>query len=219
MPQAPQLHAISKLVNHASNIENIQAQVSGEAFHRIGKVQKKTFLTLEMRARLKDLGVILPDPTPAAPATPAEPDLPDSLSFTTGTISFSGGTPVGGWSNLNLYKNGKYEFSGHFHDSGAPSYDAGVGWVVVGIDGTAFSFVAKVHLNGTFEAGSRNGDWFQSGNNQQIADHWKDLTTSWHYRWQADVNWDYGIIIKQIEDGLKVAGTVIGAIVAVVALV
>ncbi len=88
--------------------------------------------------------------------------------------------------------------------------------MVVGNDGTAFSFTAKVHLNGTFESGSRDGDWYQTGNNVEIANHWRDLTTAWHYRWQAYVNWDWGIIVKPIEDALKAAGTVVQLVIPIV---
>jgi hypothetical protein len=136
----------------------------------------------------------------------------------TGNISFDG-PPVGGWGNIRLYKNGNYEFWGHFHDSGAPSYDAGVAWVIVDNEGTAFTFLSKVHLNGTFEAGSRDGDWNQTGGNETIAQRWPQLCAAYHYRWTANVNWDWGILVKQVEDALKVAGTVIGAVVAVVAMV
>ena len=211
MPVATQAHPISKLVSDAAHLENVRAVVSGEAFHEFKTVRKSLLLTPDVLKALKDAGT--------APSSPPIQPLPDTLDFNTGSITFSGGTPVGGWAHLKLYQNGNYEYSGHFHDAGAPSYDAGLVWIIVGRDGTAFSFVAQVHTCGTFEVGSRDGDWYQAGNNQQIAEHWADLTASWHYNWRAYVNWDYGIIIKQVEDALKVAGTVVGAVVAVVALV
>ncbi|WP_321781596.1 hypothetical protein [Paraburkholderia sp. J94] len=145
--------------------------------------------------------------------------LPASLDFRTNQITFSNGCPVGGWAEIRLYKNGNYEFWGHFHDSGAPSYDAGIAWVIVDNEGTGFSFEAKVHLNGTFESGSRDGDWHQTGNNPQIHAHWAALCAGSHWKWSANVNWDWGILLKQVEDGLKAAGTIVAGVVAVVALV
>jgi hypothetical protein len=159
----------------------------------------------------------IPPSAPSTPTPPPPPPLPETLDFQTGSIGFSN-APVGGWGNITMYKNGNYEFWGHFHDSGAPSYDAAVAWVVVDSKGTAFTFAHKVHLNGTFEAGSRDGDWDDTGTNSAIAAHWADLCAGYTWRWTANVNWDWGIIVKQVEDSLKAAGTIIGAVVAVVAL-
>jgi hypothetical protein len=131
------------------------------------------------------------------------------MSFQTGPITFSGGTPVGGWANLTIYQNGNYEFRGHFHDSGAPSYDAGVAWVLVASDGQGLLFGRKVHLNGTFEAGPRDGNWDDTGHNPLIAQHWNALRAGWHSRWRAGANWDWGILVKQVEDGVKVAAAII----------
>jgi hypothetical protein len=221
MPSITQEHRVVTQLAHAAAIENLKALVVGEASYTKAP-QERVFPSAEI-ARLIEAGIIAgpsPAPTPSPVPTPSpEPQLPDSLDFNTGSITFAGGTPVGGWGHLKLYKNGNYEFSGHFHDSGSPSYDAVLGWIIVGNDGTAFSFSAKVHLNGTFEVGPRDGDWQQTGNDLQIAAHWADLNSSYHWRWQATVNWDYGIILKQIEDGLKAAGTIISTIVVVVALV
>jgi hypothetical protein len=144
--------------------------------------------------------------------------LPNVLDFKTNQITFNNGCPVGGWAEIRLYKNGNYEFWGHFHDSGAPSYDAGIGWVIVDNEGQGFSFEAKVHLNGTFESGSRDGDWHQTGNRPEINQHWANLCAGSHAKWSANVNWDWGILVKQITDGLKTAGTFVGGVVAVVAL-
>lgn len=90
--------------------------------------------------------------------------------------------------------------------------------MLVASDGQGMSFVRKVHLNGTFEAGSRDGDWNDTGNNPIIAEHWAALQAGWHWRWQANVNWDWGILVKQVEDGLKIAGTVVSSVAAIVAI-
>ena len=152
------------------------------------------------------------------PPPPPPPPLPDSLDFQSGAINFSD-LPVGGWGNITIYKNGNFEFWGHFHDSGAPSYDGALSWVIVDSKGFAFTFAHKVHMNGTFEVGSRDGDWDDTGTNGAIADHWADLCAGNTWRWTANVNWDWTIIVEQIEDSLKAAGTIISGVVAVVALV
>jgi hypothetical protein len=157
-----------------------------------------------------------PAPTPIH-TPPPPPPLPDSLDFQTGNIGFSD-APVGGWGNITMYKNGNYEFWGHFHDSGTPSYDAALAWLIIDSKGFGLSFARKTHMNGTFEAGSRDGDWDDSGTNSVIADHWADLCAGNTWRWSANVNWDWGIMVKQLEDSLKAAGTIVGAVVAVVAM-
>lgn len=157
----------------------------------------------------------VPDPAPAAePAAP--PPLPDHLDWSTGTISFSGGVPVGGWGNLTLRQNGDFAYSGHFHVSGAPSYNAELIYIIVGLDGTAFAFRSNVHLAGTFESGSRDGDWNQTGNNAQIAAHWPQLCAQWHSHWTANVNWDVDAAVNAAVQAIKAAGTVVAAVIAVV---
>ncbi|WP_157639789.1 hypothetical protein [Burkholderia ubonensis] len=192
---------------------NFSALVSAERLTR-GPIEQSLHLTDAQREALSTIVLKPPQEKPEPPA----PVLPDTLDFQTGPITYSNGCPVNGWAQIRLYKNGNYEFRGHFHDSGAPSYDAGIGWVIVDSGGTAFTFEAKVHLNGTFEAGPRDGNWNKSGHNDQIAANWPSLCAGTHWRWSAPVNWDWGILVKQIQDGLKTAGTVIGSVVAVVAL-
>lgn len=161
---------------------------------------------------------LVPPKRPEPTAPPAPPPLPSTIDFQSGPITFSGGTPVGGWCNLRLYQNGNYEFWGHFHDSGAPSYDAGFLWFIVDNDGQAYTFERKVHLNGTFESGSRDGDWNDQGNSDIIAQRWPYLCAGWHSRWTANVNWDWNILIKQTQDAVQTAGTIVKSVMTIVAL-
>ena len=41
-------------------------------------------------------------------------------------INFSGPTPVAGWAQLTIRRNGTWNFSGGLRDSGFPSYDDAV---------------------------------------------------------------------------------------------
>jgi hypothetical protein len=206
MPKNDTLDALHRLTNQAWTDTRITASVSGEASRRLME-HIRNAKPIKLSEVLKQQ-----EETPPPP-----PELPDAMNFQTGSITFSQ-APVGGGASLKLYKNGNYEFWGHFHDSGFPSYDAGLVWVIVGQDGTAFTFARKVHLCGTLEAGSRDGDWDDNGNNAEIANHWPALVGGYHYRWTANVNWDWGIMLKQVEDALKAAGTIISGVVAVVAL-
>ena len=133
----------------------------------------------------------------------------------TGYITYPAGVPVGGYASLTLRSDGTYEFTGHFHDSGAPSYDDHFAWGVRASDGFAFTFAHRGHMAGTFEAGSRDDDWNVTGYNTDIAAHW-DALQGWNWQWRADVNWDVVGDLTRIIDALKQVGQVV-AVIAVVA--
>ena len=133
----------------------------------------------------------------------------------TGYMTYPPGIPVGGYASLTLRSDGTYEFTGHFHDSGAPSYDDHFAWGVRASDGFAFTFAHRGHMAGTFEAGSRDDDWNVTGYNTDIAAHW-DALQGWNWQWRADVNWDVVGDLTRIIDALKQVGQVV-AVIAVVA--
>jgi hypothetical protein len=200
------LQDLNRQVEEASQV---RAQVAREFVFLGSPVESPT--ARDIHRALHDFTLNEPPPPPQPPP------LPETFNFQSGPIDFAD-APVGGWANITIYKNGNYEFWGHFHDSGAPSYDAGIVWVIVANDGTAFTFGRKVHLNGTFESGSRDGDWDDSGNNPDIAQHWSALAAGYHWRWSANLNWDWQILVKQVQDALKTAGTIIQGVVTVVAI-
>jgi hypothetical protein len=138
---------------------------------------------------------------------PPRPHLAN-LVLPTATADFSD-APVGGWSNLSLWPDGAYQFSGHLHVSGAPSYDDSVVWVVASCAGTAFVFSHTGRLHGTFEKGSRDDDWGDTGTNQAIADAWDDLSNCWQYECTFAVNADIGELIDAATSALGVGGKVV----------
>lgn len=119
---------------------------------------------------------------------------------------------------MTLFQNGDYAFNGNFHDSGAPSYDLDFAWMVVSGSGRAYSFAHKGHMAGTFESGSRDEIWTNQGNNSDIAAHWADLCGAWSYDWTAYVNWNVQAAVNAVVNALQAAGTVVAAVVAVVAV-
>lgn len=158
-------------------------------------------------------------PSGSPPPPPPVPQVTTLGPFNTNYIAFDNGVPVGGSVSLTLHSDGSYSFNGSFHDSGAPSYDVEFSWVIVGASGTAYSFTASGHMAGTFESGSRDCIWTKSDRNDNIALHWDELTSGYTWRWQAYVNWDVQSAVDSVVSALKTAGTVIAAVVAVVALV
>lgn len=141
-----------------------------------------------------------------APATTASQLGP----WNTGPIVFGGGTPVGGWGQLTLFSNGAYNFSGHFHDSGATSYDTALVFAVKSWSGTVYTFAHKGRVHGTFEAGSRDDDWGDNGTHPALAQGWGDLWAGW--RWSARTNLDLGPIISDIIRAIGATGSVIAIV-------
>src|SRR4029450_8543821 len=111
------------------------------------------------------LGTELPPPPPPPP-----PPQVTKIELDTGPIGFRGGVPVGGTSHVTLFSDGTVNYTGHFHDSGAPSYDMAMVWVLSVGSGTTFTLAHTCRVHGTFEPGSRDCDWMvTTPNNQAVA--------------------------------------------------
>jgi hypothetical protein len=151
---------------------------------------------------------------------PPRPPLPFQLGpWTTGPIVFGNGVPVGGNASLALFQDGTYAFNGHFHDSGASSYNIEFAWLVVSGSGRAFTFSFTGHTAGTFQAGSRDADWNQQGKCDNIAAFWGELSSDWSYRWNAGANWDVQAVVDGLIKAAETVGTIISSVEKVVALV
>ncbi|MGW0042676.1 hypothetical protein [Rhodococcus sp. NPDC003348] len=130
-----------------------------------------------------------------------------------GRIAFGGGVPVGGWTQMVVYPDGSYNYSGHLHVSGATSYTVSVAWVLTtGSGHPSFVMPASGRVHGTFEPGSRDFDWNVSGTNPALRNAWPAFNAQgYRWRWAASANLD----ISSLIDGV---GKAVGAIGAVVAL-
>jgi hypothetical protein len=149
-----------------------------------------------------------------SPPLPPPPPLLDKLELDSGYITFSGGVPVGGYSHLTVFPNGAYSFTGHFHDSGATSYDMALVWVIRSGSGSAFTFAHSGRVHGTFESGSRDFDWGDSGTNPALAAAWEDISRNgFQWRWDASANFDLGALI---DEAVKRVGQV-ASVIAIVA--
>jgi len=115
----------------------------------------------------------------------------------TGYITFSGGVPVGGYADLTLYSNGRFNFNGHFHVSGAPSYNYSFAWAVKDARGNVYVFAHKGRLHGTFESGSRDDNWNKTGVKPEIAQNWLALQ-GWSWKWSAKVNINFGALVDSV---------------------
>jgi hypothetical protein len=128
------------------------------------------------------------------------------------SITFSGGVPVGGRANLVIFSNGAYNFSGHFHVSGAPSYTTAIVWALKSGDGTTYLFTHSGRVHGTFESGSRDDNWNISNTNPALAAGWNALTKNWTYKWEAKVNIAIGPIVDEVKQIIGAVGTVVAIV-------
>lgn len=130
----------------------------------------------------------------------------------TGRIVFGGGVPVGGHAQLTLFRNGAYNFSGHFHVSGAPSYNVALVWVIKDSKGTAYLFRASGRLHGTFESGSRDFDWNIAKRNPAIAAGWRNLERGWKSHWTAKTNINIRSLVNSAIEAVGYAAKVIAIV-------
>jgi hypothetical protein len=127
-------------------------------------------------------------------------------------ITFSGGVPVGGWANLTIYGDGSYNFSGHFHDSGFPSYNTGIVWALRASNGTVFTFTNTGYVGGTLSSASRDHDWNISGVNPALAQTYESINRGYNSQLRASASLDVAGLFNDIK-------TVIGYVAQVVAVV
>ncbi len=202
------------LATHALSQSTMQARVSGESAVRITQPvspgqREERIVDPRLAALLQNI-IVMPKRAPS---------LPSQLGpFNTGYIAFDGGVPVGGSMSLTLYQDGGYAFSGSFHDSGFPSYKIEPNWAIVSQSGKAFTFSHAGETYGTIDSGSRDFSFSDIGTNDDIKNAWADLCASYTWRWTVYCNWDVQAAIDDLINALKVAGTVITAVIAVVAL-
>jgi hypothetical protein len=120
---------------------------------------------------------------------------------------FNGGVPVGGYAHLTIRSDGTYSFSGHFHDSGATEYNMQLAWAVKDSINKVFTFEHQGHVSGTFEAGSRDDDWDNEGQNDAIRDNWANIVAGWSAQANAQAN---GNLINLLNSIIGALGLVAG---------
>ena len=148
------------------------------------------------------------------PAPAMAPSPPASLQASA-PLTFSEDVAVEGWTSLALYPNGAYNFSGHLHASGEFGYNVGAAWVATTRDGNpAFNFSARGRVHGTFEPGSRDFDFNQSGVNPAIAAAWPELSRGWRWSQRATADGspvDLGDLISVAKGALGI-GSIVAAL-------
>jgi hypothetical protein len=134
----------------------------------------------------------------------------------TGGIHFDGGVPVRGWAQLTLFETGSVNFTGHFHDSGATSYNVAFGVGVRSQRGVLYTFGRQGHMAGTFEFGSRDFNWNLTNEHfDVIRDDWANIAVNSTWWWNAKVNLDIAGVLSSV----KTIAESVGAVGSVIALI
>lgn len=143
----------------------------------------------------------------------------NGITMNWSNITFDNGVPVGGWATLTVYGDGEYEFSGHLHDSGAPSYNSNTVLVLRSGDGTAFTFTDSGHEAGhveTFFGGSNDHNWDNTGTNPQLQADWANIQQQgWNWQPSASVSFDAGTLFNEISTVIGVIKTVVSVVGAI----
>ena len=137
---------------------------------------------------------------------------PETLDWDWNPIVFGGGVPVGGNAHLTIASDGTYTFSGHFHVSGAPSYNTALVWAVKDSQNIMYTFEDTGRVHGTFEPGSRDHDWVKTGHSDDIQRRWQYISAGWSQQAQANVNISLGFLIDAIKGALGIVASVIAIV-------
>lgn len=119
--------------------------------------------------------------------------------------------PVGGWADLEIHPDGTFTFTGHFHDSGFPSYDTKFVWLVGTDDGVVFGFMDEGEVHGTLSSDSRDHDWVRRGCNAGIRDLWAKVRSG-RNNWRADFDIDLGDVFGAVLLALAYTGAALAFI-------
>lgn len=131
---------------------------------------------------------------------------PASIDLDWPSIVFGGGVPVGGYAHLTIRSDGSYTFSGHFHDSGLPSYNVALAWAVKDSRNVVYQFAAQGSVSGTFGSGSSDFNWNVNRFDERLVDNWASLAAGWNARASATANFSLGALWDSIVSAL---GTVL----------
>lgn len=141
------------------------------------------------------------------------PQTPGLLGPWTVPLTFSGPTPVCGWAQLTIRRNGSWSFSGELRDLGLPSYDTAVVFVVknLGTD-ELYQFVHRGRMKGTLEAGSHD-QWDESGQSAELAEDWDALfVDGYHWHCRAGINVDTDSLVGTAQRAVGMGVTVVSVI-------
>jgi hypothetical protein len=138
--------------------------------------------------------------------------LPEFLAFDNNSITFKGDIAAGGNSHVKLHRDGRVEFTTHFHDSGAVDYYYSIAWAVFASDGTIFTLRHAGKVIGHFTGGQadRNDNFNGDTTSTLVASRWPALAKTNLARMSAHVALKFGLLgdtVKEAADAVVDAAT------------
>ena len=103
--------------------------------------------------------------------------LPEFIAFDNNSITFDDGVAADGNSHVRLHRDGRVEFTSHFHDSGAIDYYYSVTWAIYASDGTIFTLHHRGKVIGHITGGQadRNSNYNGDVTSADVAQRWAAL--------------------------------------------
>jgi hypothetical protein len=119
-----------------------------------------------------------------------------------------------GNSDVTFYQNGNVEFKLHFHEAGALGYDYALSCALRDSGGQACTLTHKGKVHGTFAPGSRNSDFHETKRHPMVQQRWAQIAANAKLHCRVKMDWNVGDLVKEVINVVKVAGPIIGQVVA-----
>jgi hypothetical protein len=129
-------------------------------------------------------------------------DIATTLHYDFNSITFPEGTAAGGNAHLVVNSDGSYEFSGHFHDSGAVGYKTACVLALEDSQKNVYTFTHQSSVGGTFTSGSRDDNWDVRGTYPTMAAAWPYLAVQSNCHEKSQANIDVGALLDSLLKGL-----------------
>jgi hypothetical protein len=125
-----------------------------------------------------------------------------SISMKWDPIVFDGGIPVSGSAELRHSTEGRWEFTGHFHDSGFSPFEVGLLFAIRTSKGALFTFASEGSVSGTLGTGTRDFKWNVSGTDGDIKAAWGDLQAGYSWQAQSGTGAEWGGLWAEVKGAL-----------------
>ena len=127
-------------------------------------------------------------------------------------MTFDHGVAVGGYSHVTIREDGSFIFTGHFHDSGGVSYNAGIVWAIKDSQNVVYTFAREVRVT----PGTRNEDWLVPGHSDDVASRWANIAGGCTAQYDKSASLSISALYDSFIEAIGIA-TLAGAVVIALA--
>jgi hypothetical protein len=129
-------------------------------------------------------------------------DVPPVLEINFPHIVFKSGVAADADTHLTFRQDGTYTFSGHFHDSGAASYDVSIAAAVKDSLNQAYVCVQSGHIGGLVDPANRTFPWDYTKQDARISDFWPNIVMGYSAQAHADISVNESALVSGVIDAL-----------------